>query len=77
MAKDNEEFSMELIRHIGVVGDYKNKTKELNIVKWGDGAPTFDLRNWDKKDHKAKRGITLTAEELQKLKDIIDAVLAE
>lgn len=74
---ENRESTLEIIQHIGVIGDYKNKTKEFNIVKWADGKPRFDIRNFEKDGHKSKRGITLSAAELQKLKELIDSVLAE
>lgn len=43
--------------------------KELNLVKWGDNSPKYDLRPWNEDRSKMGKGITLTKEELMILKD--------
>lgn len=77
MAED-KEFKIEVIQHLGTLSDWSKKAKEFNIVKWGeDSEPKFDLRVWNKEDHKPGKGITLTVDELQKFKEIVDKILAE
>lgn len=72
----DEELKYEKIQQIGIVSEGKKRTKELNIVKWGSQEPKFDLRNWNKEDGKPGKGVTLTADELQKLKEMLDNVLS-
>ena len=42
--------------------------KELNLVKWGDHPPKYDMRPWDEERDRMGKGITLTKEELLILK---------
>lgn len=37
---------------------------ELNLVKWGENEPKYDLRRWNDDRSKMTKGITLTKEEL-------------
>ncbi len=42
--------------------------KELNLIKWGDHEPKYDLRPWNDDRSKMGKGITLTKEELNYLR---------
>ena len=42
-------------------------TKELNLVKWNDYEPKYDIRNWYTGHEKCGKGVTLTSIELEKL----------
>ena len=45
MARD---IKFEIVKEIGVLSESsKGWKKELNIVSWNDGAPKYDLRDWD------------------------------
>ena len=50
----------------------KGWTKELNLVSWNDRDPKFDIREWDENHEKMSKGITLTEEEILKLKDCLN-----
>ncbi|HAZ37947.1 MAG TPA: hypothetical protein DEF85_08200 [Clostridiaceae bacterium] len=50
----------------------KGWKKELNLVSWNDKEPKYDLRDWDPEHKKMGKGVTLSAEELKKLKDILN-----
>ncbi len=41
--------------------------KELNIVKWNDYAPKYDIRPWNSEHERCGKGVTLTSIELEKL----------
>jgi hypothetical protein len=43
--------------------------KELNLVKWGDHEPKYDLRGWNEDRSQMSKGITLTKDELILLKN--------
>lgn len=45
-----------------------NWHKELNLVKWGDHSPKYDLRPWNGDRSQMGKGITLSKEELIILK---------
>lgn len=42
---------------------------ELNLVKWGDNEPKYDLRRWNEDRSKMTKGVTLSKEELLILQD--------
>lgn len=52
----------------------KGWTKELNLISWNDKAPKYDIREWAPEHEKMGKGITLTAEELKKLKEILNSM---
>ncbi len=69
-----KEIKFEIVKEIGVLSESaKGWTKELNLVSWNDGAPKYDLRDWDPEHEKMGKGVTLTEEELRKLKEILNA----
>ena len=43
--------------------------KELNLVKWGEHPPKYDLRSWSADREQFSKGITLTKDELKILKE--------
>lgn len=67
------ELKFEIIEKIGVLSETnKGWKKELNLVKWSDFAPKYDLRDWSEDHTRMGKGITLTNDELAKLKEILE-----
>lgn len=65
------DIKFEIKETIGVLSiSSKGWTKELNLVSWNDKEPKYDLREWDPAHEKMGKGITLTAEELKKLRTV-------
>ncbi len=65
----------EIIKNIGVLSESsKGWTKELNFVSWNDRDPKYDIRDWDPEHEKMGKGVTLTEEELKKLKELLDGM---
>lgn len=52
----------------------KGWKKELNLISWNDKAPKYDLRDWDGDHQKMGKGITLSADELKKLREILNGL---
>lgn len=50
----------------------KGWKKELNLISWNDKTPKFDIRDWDSEHKKMGKGVTLTNDELKKLRDILN-----
>lgn len=68
-----KEIKFEIVKEIGVLSERaKGWTKELNLVSWNDGAPKYDLRDWDPDHEKMGKGVTLTEDEVRKLKELLD-----
>lgn len=67
------DIKYEIKETIGVVSESpKGWTKELNIISWNGRAPKFDLRDWAPEHEKMGKGITLSVEELKKLRDTLN-----
>lgn len=66
------EISFEIVEHIGVLSTgSKGWTKELNLVSWNGREPKYDLREWSSEHDKMGKGVTLSKEELDALKDLL------
>jgi hypothetical protein len=50
----------------------KGWIKELNLISWNDRDPKYDLRDWSPEHEKMGKGVTLSTEELKKLRDILN-----
>ncbi len=69
------EIKFEIKENIGTLSESsKGWSKELNLVSWNDKEPKFDLREWDPSHQKMGKGVTLSKEELVKLRDILNAM---
>ena len=67
-----EKITFEIVQELGTLSEGKSWNKELNIVKWGDNPAKFDIRSWNKDHTRTGKGITLDAEEIRKLKEILN-----
>ena len=68
------EIKYEIVENIGVLSTTdKGWSKELNLVSWNDREPKYDLRDWNENHDKMGKGITLTRDELDKLKETLDS----
>ena len=66
------DIKFEITEHIGILSEgSKGWTKEINRVSWNDREPKLDIREWSPDHTKMGKGITLTDEEAQKLKELL------
>lgn len=68
-----QEFKYEILNNIGTLSENGSWSKELNRISWNGKEPKYDLRDWSENHEKMGKGITLSEDELRKLKEIIDA----
>ncbi|TGE31548.1 YdbC family protein [Desulfosporosinus sp. Sb-LF] len=69
------EIKFEIKETIGVLSQSaKGWSKELSLVSWNDKEPKYDIREWSPDHSKMGKGVTLTAEELQKLRDLLNGI---
>ena len=67
------ELKFEITERIGVLSENaKGWTKELNKVPWNEREPKYDLREWNPDHSRMGKGITLTDEEVETLKAILN-----
>jgi len=72
------EINYKIIKKLGILSDDTKKwKKELNLVSWNDNEPKYDIRDWDETHSKMSKGITLTKEEMLKLKEILKKIEIE
>ncbi|MFJ7971686.1 YdbC family protein [Psychrobacillus sp. NPDC096389] len=66
------DIKFEIIEHIGVISESaKGWTRELNIISWNGKEPKYDLRDWAPNKEKMGKGITLSNEEINSLKQLL------
>lgn len=46
-------------------------TKELNLISWNGAPAKYDLREFSPDRKKLSKGITLTKDEMERIKDVI------
>ena len=69
------DIKFEITKHIGVLSENaKGWKKELNLVSWNDRAPKYDIRDWSPEHEKMGKGVTLSAEEADALKRLLDEI---
>ncbi|MCC8191811.1 MAG: hypothetical protein LIO41_02040 [Ruminococcus sp.] len=67
------ELKYEITRHIGVISEKaKGWTKELNMISWNEREPKYDLREWNPDHSRMGKGVTLTEEEAENLKKLLN-----
>ncbi len=65
------DIKFEIIKHIVTLSEgSKGWTKEVNLISWNDKEPKYDIREWSPDHTKMGKGVTLSKEELMKLKEI-------
>lgn len=69
------EIKYEIVEKIAVLSTTeKGWSKELNLVSWNEREPKYDLRDWNEEHDKMGKGVTLTKEEIVKLKEILENI---
>ena len=69
------EIKFEIKENIGVLSESsKGWSKELNLVSWNDKEAKHDIREWDPAHEKMGKGVTLSSEELKKLREFLNGL---
>ena len=69
------DIKFEIKETIGVLSESaKGWTKELSLVSWNDKDPKYDIREWSPDHAKMGKGVTLTVEELKKIRDLLNGM---
>jgi len=70
------DIKYEIVKTIGVLSEgAKGWTKELNLISWNDREPKYDIREWAPDHEKMGKGVTLSNEEVLKLKELLELQL--
>jgi len=69
------EITWDVKKTLGTIGEGNGGwKKEVNIVSWNERAPKIDIRPWDGEHKKMGKGITLSKDEVLKLKEILNSL---
>ena len=69
----DKNITCEITRELAVLSENdRGYTKEVNMVSWNDREPKFDIREWSPDHARMGKGVTLTEEEVEKLKAILN-----
>lgn len=69
------DIKYEIVKEIGVLSESaKGWRKELNLISWNGAEPKYDIREWAPEHEKMGKGVTLTAEEANKLKELLGTI---
>ncbi|EDP67976.1 hypothetical protein CAT7_07218 [Carnobacterium sp. AT7] len=69
----NQKISFEILEELAVLSENtKGWRKELNLVRWNENPPKFDIREWSPDHEKMGKGITFTNEEMDVLKQFLN-----
>ena len=67
------ELKFDITQTIGVLSENaKGWTKELNLVSWNEREPKYDIREWSPDHTRMGKGVTLTNEEFDIHKKLIN-----
>ncbi|WP_054697132.1 YdbC family protein [Syntrophomonas palmitatica] len=69
------DIKFEITNHLGVLSQgSKGWQKEVNMVSWNERPPKFDIRDWGPGNERMGKGVTLSKEELQALKQLLQEI---
>lgn len=69
------EIKFEITQELGVLSEgSKGWQKEVNLVSWNDRSPKLDIREWGPDHERMGKGVTLSKDELIKLKELLDSL---
>ena len=69
------DIKFEIEKELGSISESpKGWTKELNLISWNGKDAKYDLRDWAPEHEKMGKGVTLSIEELKKLKELLNGM---
>lgn len=69
------DIKFEIVKELGKISESaKGWTKELNLISWNGNEAKYDLRDWSPEHEKMGKGVTLSREEITKLKELLDGI---
>lgn len=72
------DVKFQITKALGIISEgSKGWQKEINLVSWNERKPKIDIRDWGPEHEKMGKGITLSKDELQKLKELLDGINLE
>ena len=68
------DITYEIVMQLGIISQSNSGwVKELNLIRWNDRPPKYDIRDWSADHSQMGRGVTLSREELLALRDLLNS----
>ena len=69
------DFKFDIKQSLGSISESaKGWKREVNVMTWNNKKPKVDIREWDENHEQMGKGITLSKEELNQLKEILNQI---
>lgn len=66
------EFNYDIVEQICILSENpKGWTKEINLISYNGAKPKYDIRDWAPNHEKMGKGVTLSQEEFDTLKECL------
>ena len=67
------DIKYEIKETLGILSENnRGWSKEVNLISWNDREPKYDIRDWSPEHEKMGKGVTLSVEEMKKLRDLLN-----
>ena len=72
------DIKYEIVRKIGALSQAASGwSKELNLISWNGRPAKYDIRDWAPDGETMGKGVTLSTEEMLKLREILGELKLE
>ena len=69
------EIKFEVVKKIGALSrSGSGWEKQLNLIKWNERDPKYDIREWSPDGEKMGKGVTLSRDEMLALKELLNGM---
>ena len=69
------EIKYEVVERIAVLSQRpRGWERQLNLISWNEKEPKYDIRDWAPDHSRMGKGVTLTADEMAALKDLLAGI---
>lgn len=67
------DIKYEIKETLGILSENnRGWSKEVNLISWDDRESKYDIRDWSPEHEKMGKGVTLSVEEMKKLRDLLN-----
>lgn len=67
------DIKYEIKETLGILSENnRGWSMEVNLISWNDREPKYDIRDWSPEHEKMGKGVTLSVEEMKKLRDLLN-----
>lgn len=69
-----KNFNYKLLEHYGTIAEDERISLEVNLISFNDAPAKIDIRRWDKENKRMLKGIAISADEAETLKNILQKI---